>query len=97
MNRRLLIWMVGGTLILAAGGVLVATAEQHNGPVFIAGDKPVTEDQIRQKLQADGYSNIQIVRQGSAFEALATKDGKTGKIVVDAQSGRLRTDDDDDD
>jgi len=97
MDRRLLVGAIGGVLLVGAAGVLVATAEQSKGPVFIPGDQPVSEDQIRQKLQSEGYSNVQIVRQSGYFEAIGSKDGQTGKIVVDSQTGRLRTADDDDD
>jgi hypothetical protein len=97
MNRRLLTTLVGGTAVLAAIGVWIATAAPTRGPVFIAGDQPVTEEQVRQKLEADGYLNVLIVRQGRSFEAMGTKDGKVAKFVVDAQNGRLASDDDDDD
>jgi hypothetical protein len=100
MDRRLLVWIIGGASLLGVAGALVAIVEPlelRAGPVFIAGDQPVTEDQVRQKLQSEGYSNVQIVRQGQYFEATGTKDGKTGKIEVDAQSGRLRGADDDED
>jgi hypothetical protein len=96
MNRRLVVALLGGTALVAATGVLIATA-QPRGAVFIASDQPVTEAQVREKLQSDGYSNIQVVRQGHFFEALGSKDGKTGKILVDARTGRLADDDDDDD
>jgi hypothetical protein len=96
MNRRLVVALIGGTALAAVTGVLVATAEPR-GAVFIAGDQPVTEAQVREKLQSDGYSNIQIARQGNFFEALGSKDGKTGKVLVDARTGRLAADDDDDD
>ena len=94
MNRRLVVALIGETAVAAATGVLIATAQ---GAVFIAGDQPVTEAQVREKLQSDGYANIQIVRQGRFIEALGSKDGKTGKILVDARTGRLADDDDDDD
>ena len=97
MNRRLLTAVIGGTALVAATGVWIAVAEGTKGPVFIPGDKPVTEEQVRHKLEADGYLNIQIVRQGHIFEAMGAKDGKVGKVVVDAQTGRLANDDDDDD
>jgi hypothetical protein len=97
MNRRVLVWAIGGALLVGVSGVLIATAEQSQGPVFIAGDQPVTEDQIRQKLQSEGYSNVQVVRQGRYFEAIGSKEGQSGKITVDSQTGRLRSDDDDDD
>jgi hypothetical protein len=96
MNRRLVVALIGGTALAAVTGVLVATAEPR-GAVFIAGDQPVTEAQVREKLQSDGYSNIQIARQGNFFEALGSKDGKTGKVLVDARTGRLAAADDDDD
>jgi hypothetical protein len=96
MNRRFVVALVGGTALAAVTGVLIATA-QPRGAVFIAGDQPVTEVQVREKLQSDGYSNIQIVRQGHFFEAVGSKDGKTGKVMVDARTGRLAADDDDDD
>jgi hypothetical protein len=96
MNRRLVMALIGGTALVAATGVLIATA-QPRGAVFISGDQPVTEAQVREKLQLDGYSNIQVVRQGHFFEALGSKDGKTGKVLVDARTGRLADDDDDDD
>ena len=97
MNRRLLIWAAGGACLVGASGVLIAALDRSNGPVFIAGDQPVTEEQVRQKLQSAGYSNVQIVRQGRYLEAMGSKDGQTGKVVVDSQTGWLRGDDDDDD
>jgi hypothetical protein len=95
--NRLLVWTIAGALLIGGTGVLIATAEQSKGPVFIAGDQPVTEDQVRQKLQSEGYSNLQVVRQGRYFEATGSKDGQTGRITVDSQTGRLRGDDEDDD
>src|SRR5262245_32798061 len=96
MNRRLVAALIGGTALAAAAGALIATA-QPRGAVFIAGDQPVTEAQVREKLQSDGYSNVQIARHGNLFEATGWKDGKTGKVVVDSRTGRLADDDDDDD
>ncbi len=96
MNRRLAAVLIGIAALVAAAGVLIAT-KQPRGAVFIAGDQPVTEAQVREKLQSDGYENIQIVRQGRFIEAMGSKDGKTGKVVVDARTGRLADDDDDDD
>jgi hypothetical protein len=96
MNRRLLAGLLVSAALLAGAGVVIATAEPR-GAVFIAGDQPVTEAQVREKLQSEGYTNIQIARQGNFFEALGSKDGRTGKVVVDARNGRLADDDDDDD
>ena len=100
--QRALMWVMGGALLVTAAALVMVTAEPtRQGPIFIAGDQPVTEDQVRQKLQSDGWSNVQIVRDGRYFEAVAAKDGQNSKIVVDSQTGRLRAgeraDDDDDD
>ena len=97
MNRRILVALIGGTALVVVAGALIATAERSKGPVFIPGDKPVTEDLVRQKLQSEGYSDILIVRQGRFFEAMGAKEGKTAKVKVDALTGRLAVDDDDDD
>jgi hypothetical protein len=79
-------------------GVAVVTAEPSKGPVFIAGDQPVSEeDQVRQRLQSDGWSNVQIVRDGKYLEAIGSKNGQTTKVAVEVQTGRLRAADDDDD
>src|SRR5262245_17816416 len=97
MNRALM-WATGGGLVVAAIGLVIVMAQPDKGPVFIAGDGSVTEDQVRQKLQSEGWSDIQIVRDGRYFEDIA-KDEQSRKIVVDSQTGRLRAaaDDDDDD
>jgi len=96
MDRR---WILagGGLLLLGIAGVAVVTAEPSKGPALITGDQPVTEDQVRQKLPSDGWSNVQIVRDGSYLEAIGSKNGQTTKVAVDAQTGRLRATDDDDD
>jgi len=96
MSRRLLAALLLGVALMAGTGVLIATAEPR-GAVFIAGDQPVTEAQVREKLQSEGYTDIQIARQGNFFEAMGAKNGKTAKVVVDARNGRLADDDDDDD
>jgi hypothetical protein len=69
MNRRLLIWTIGSAAVFGAAGVLIAASEARRGEVFIAGDRPVTEDQVRQKFQPEGCLNIQIARQRGYFEA----------------------------
>src|SRR5262249_1882334 len=96
MNRRLLVWVIGGVLLVGATGRLIATAEQSRGRVFIAGDQPVTEDQIRQKMQSEGWSNVQIARGSRYFVVIGSEEGQTSRITIDWQTGRLGGDDDDD-
>lgn len=97
MTRRLLVGaLLGASAVLVATGAVIVIAETP-GPIFIAGDKPVTEEQVRAKLQADGYGNIRIAREGQYFEVAGAKDGKPAKLRIDARTGRLAADDDDDD
>ena len=97
MNRRIVAALTGVMAVVAATGVWIAVAEPSQGPVFIAGDKPVTEAQMRDKLEAEGYVNVLILRQRRTFEAMAAKDGKVAEFVVNAATGRLVSDDDADD
>jgi hypothetical protein len=98
MNRAIL-WTVAGGFIVAATGLAIVMAGPSKGPAFIPGDQPVTEEQVRQKLQSEGWTNIQTVRDGRYIEAIASKDGQNSRVAVDSQTGRLRAagDDDDDD
>jgi hypothetical protein len=97
MNQKLWTIGIGGVLLAGGIGLAMVMAEPTKGPVFIAGDKPVTQDQVRQKLQSEGWSNIQIGRDGRFLEATGSKDGQASRMEVDSQTGRLRASDDDDD
>jgi hypothetical protein len=96
--RTIIVWSVSFAILAGAAGLKwVATAEPRLGPVFIAGDRAVTEDQVRSKLQEDGWSNIQIIRDGGYFGISGVKNGQPGKLAIDSRTGRLRANDDDDD
>jgi len=95
--RRLLGWTAAGVSVIAVTGLAMVMAEPNKGAAFIGGDRPVTEEHLLQKLQSDGWSNVQIARDGRYIVAIASKDGQNSKIAVDSQTGRLRDDDDDDD
>jgi hypothetical protein len=62
---------------------------------FIDGNRPVTEDQVRQKLVSDGWTDVQVVLRGRFFLATASKGGELGAFSVDALTGRLRGEDGD--
>jgi hypothetical protein len=75
---------------------VIAVPERNLGPVFIEGGKPVTEEQVRQKLTSDGWTNVQVLRRGRLVLAMASKDGRTDAFAVDVPTGRPHIDDDDD-
>ena len=98
MNRAIPWVIAGGALIAAAVAFVVAAPERDTGPVFIEGSRPVTEDQVRQKLVSDGWSGVQVLRRGRIVLAMGSKEGHTEAFAVDVLTGRLhKTDDDDDD
>jgi hypothetical protein len=72
-------------------------AQQSSAPAFIAADRPVTAEQVREKLQSDGWSNVVVSRNGKYIEATGSLNGEAGKMAVDSQTGRLRAADDEDD
>jgi hypothetical protein len=96
--KRVIAWSIaGGVLLAAAAAFVIAAPERGKGPIFIEGSRPVTEEQVRQKLVSDGWTNVQVVRRGRLVMAMASKDGRTDAFAIDAFTGRLHVDDDDDD
>src|SRR5258708_485068 len=90
--ERAVIWSIAGGILLAAAAALaIAAPERDRGPVFIEGSRPVTEEQVRQKLVSDGWTNVQVVRRGRLVMAMGSKDGRTDAFTVDAFTGRLRS------
>jgi hypothetical protein len=92
MNR---LFRIGGGGLLIGAAAFVLLPQLNKGDVLIAGGQPVNSEQVRQKLQRDGWSNLQIDRKGRYIVAVGSKDGQDSKIWVKAQDGRLRVFDDD--
>ena len=85
------------TVAVAAGAASIYAAGNSSGDRLIPGSGPITEQQIRDKLTAEGFSNIQITLRGSVFETVASKVGRQAERAIDAQSGIVSQDRDDDD
>lgn len=93
---------------LFVAAVISSFVAVGTAPIYAAGDSshslipvlgPITEQQIRDKLTADGFSDIQITLQGGIFQTDATKDRRALRLAIDAQSGTIlevRDDNDDD-
>ena len=95
MKRALIAAIVGGFILVGAVSIYAATDDPASQRVL--GTGPITEQQIRDKLGADGFTNIQITPR-SILETVATKDGRQLRLAIDAQSGTaVRIGDDDDD
>ena len=87
----------GCAVIALAGGLVLAKAQQSKETALIAGDGPVTVDQVVQKLKADGWSEIVISRNGRYLNVSSLVNGQSGKVAVDSQTGQFKADADDDD
>jgi hypothetical protein len=97
MSYKVLLWTVAGVLLVAVIMAVDLYGERREaGPVFVASNGPVTEEQVRQKMAADGWSNVLIAREGRYFQVMGSKDQQTSRFTVDSQTGRLRVGDDDD-
>jgi hypothetical protein len=93
--NRIFVGLTAGTLMIASAGLMLARAAQST--VFIAGDRPVSAEEVEAKLKSDGWSNIVISSEGKYLQASGLLNGKESKIAIDSQTGRLRTSDDDGD
>jgi hypothetical protein len=89
------------TIAVLAGWTGMALAAENNqftGPVTQVQATPVSDAEIRQILEAEGYANVQIKeRDNKRVEVTATKDGRTSKLSINPQTGEVQSDSDDDD
>ena len=98
MSYRLLMWVGTAVLLVATVAVVanfVLMRARREGPTFIASNGPVSEERIRQKMTADGWTNVLVKRAGRYFQVMGLKDQQTSHLTVHSQTGRVRDDDDD--
>src|SRR5262245_10509055 len=95
--NKLVAAVFGCAVVGMASGLMLAKAQQSRGAVLIAGDRPVTAEEITAKLKMDGWSELVVSRNGRYFQVSGLRNGQAGNIAVDSLTGRLRDDDDDDD
>jgi hypothetical protein len=97
MFYRVLMWSLAAVVVVAGiTAVDIYWERREAGPVFIASSGPVTEEQVRQKMTADGWNNVLITREGRYFQIMGSKDQQTSHFTIDSQTGRLRGGEDDD-
>ena len=87
MNRRLMTAGVVGVVTIGGASLYAATLIPGNRVINL-GPGPVTEEQIRDRLAASGFSNIQI-RPRNIFSAAATRNGRALELTIDPQSGKV--------
>jgi hypothetical protein len=52
-------WTVAAVLLVLVITAVDLTSERREGPVFITSNGPISEEQVRQKMTADGWRNVQ--------------------------------------
>ena len=100
MSYRVLLWAVVGVLLVVAAAVITEfdlTWERREGPVFIASNGPISEEQVRQKLTTEGWTNVLVKQEGRYYQVMGVKDQQSSHLVVDSRTGRLPRADDDND
>ena|SRR5205807_8864274 len=93
MRKRAQVAFIGALLIGLFVWGLVVLDQGHWLP-FIAGDQPVTEEQIRAQLVADGWSEVNVRSRGDFYDAVGKRNGQVVWMTVDSKTGRRRYDDD---
>jgi Peptidase propeptide and YPEB domain len=59
--------------------------------IGIADAQDLTAAQVKSKLEAAGYTDVQNVKkEGNHFDATAMKDGKQMRLDVDAKTGAIK-------
>ena len=86
--NRIFAGLIAGALMIAGAGL---------SSVFIAGDHPVSAEEVEAKLKSDGWLNIVISSEGKYLQVSGLLNGTPSKIAIDSQTGRLRASDDDGD
>jgi hypothetical protein len=77
-------------IVSVAGSLMLAKAQQRERPALIAGDRPVSVEQVTAKLKSDGCV---ILPNGRYLQVTGTRDGQARTLAVDAETGRLGPDD----
>jgi predicted aspartyl protease len=74
-------------LALAAGGTATA------GSATTVQATMMTDAQVQQKLQSEGYTNVQVTKHDKGhIDVMATKNGKAEKLAVNPQTGAVMPD-----
>ena len=95
--NRLIVCVIGVALLAGSVDLMIANAQQAQPPAFIAGDRPVTAEQVLAEIANRRMVKRRHLAQRQIYRSDRLHDGETSKMAVDSQTGRLRADNDDDD
>jgi hypothetical protein len=94
---RLSASLLGLALLAGSAGMALAAGDWGAGAVTNVQATGMTDAQIQQKLEAQGYSNVRITdHDKDHVDVTASKGGKPVKLAVNPQSGQVTPDTDND-
>ena len=87
--RRDILWAFVGVGILAAASITMheLTHDTEHRELF-AGTGPISEQQLTERLESEGYSTVRISQDGRYLIATALKNGKRSRFVLESDTGR---------
>jgi hypothetical protein len=94
---KALMWSLAALLLMSVVTWIDIGRERTKGPVFIESNGPVSDDQVQQKLLYDGWTDVRLTRNGRFVHVVGSKGGQASWLTVDAQTGRLRGEEERDD
>jgi hypothetical protein len=77
-------WVVVGVLLVVAAVVIAdfdLIWERREGPVFIASNGPISEEEFRQKLTTEGWTNVLIKQEGRYYQIVGRKGQQTSQSL----------------
>ena len=95
---RLSATLLGFAFLALSAGTALAAGDQSAGAATNVQATGMTDAQIRQKLEAEGYTNVRITGHDKGHvDVTAAQGGKSTKLAVNPQSGQVAPDTDNDD
>ena len=95
--NRMLVWGLVGAFLGGGLAVLIAMYDEAEGQMAVAGDLPLTEDQVRGHLLSRGWADIRLSHDARYIEATGRTGERPSHMTVDSLTGKIIGDDSDDD
>jgi hypothetical protein len=95
--NRVLVWSLVGALLGGGLAALIAAYDEAEGQMVIAGDLPLTEDQVRGQLAARGWADLTLTHDARYIEVSGKASGREAHMMVDSLTGKIISDDSDED
>jgi hypothetical protein len=95
--NRVLVWSLVGALLGGGLAALIAAYDETKVQMVIAGDLPLSEDQVRGQLAARGWAEVTLTHDERYIEVTGKAAGRAAHMAVDSLTGKIVSDDSDDD